>query len=307
MGVWPKITIITPSFNQGEYIEECINSVLAQNYPNLEYIVIDGCSQDNTLQIIKKYEKKIDYWVSEKDNGQTEAIMKGLKLTTGEIVNWINSDDKLAEGALFEIAKLFRENNKANVVIGRTNFFENNVFVGTSGKVVFSDRESTFAYGQVNQPAMFYRSEIINSVGLDSNLHFCMDVDLWLRYLLRFDLNTVVITEKVIAEFRFHNESKTISKPEKFEMEKGEIYNRILKSYQNGRLVNNSLTYILPINTSLRMELVKNYTFLWKSDKSSMLNQKLNALTTLSKVNPLKLRKTELRRYFGVIKNIIFK
>jgi glycosyltransferase involved in cell wall biosynthesis len=307
MDVWPKITIITPSFNQGEYIEECIVSVLSQNYPNLQFIVIDGGSQDKTVEILKKYESKIDHWISESDNGQTDAINKGLKVSTGEIVNWLNSDDKLAQGSLFEIARLFLENNGANLVVGRTNFFQDNVLVGSSGKVIFEDRESTFAYGQVNQPAMFYKLDILKLIGLDSSLHFCMDVDLWLRYLLRFGLDTIVTTEKVIADFRFHTESKTISKPEKFVTEKEEIYNRILKGYQNGRLVNNSLTYILPMNTSLRMELVKNYTFLWKSDKSSLLNQKRNALTTLSKVNPLKLRKNELRRYFGVIKNIIFK
>lgn len=97
---YPKITLVTPSFNQGEFIEETIRSVLLQNYPNLEYIIIDGGSTDDTVAIIKKYEKYISYWISEKDKGQSEAINKGLKIATGEIFNWLNSDDYYAPGTL---------------------------------------------------------------------------------------------------------------------------------------------------------------------------------------------------------------
>lgn len=93
MSVLPKITIITPTFNQGKFIEKSILSVLNQNYPNLEYIIIDGGSSDDTLDIIKKYENRITFWISEKDNGQSHAINKGLQKSSGDIINWLNSDD----------------------------------------------------------------------------------------------------------------------------------------------------------------------------------------------------------------------
>src|SRR5687768_13083798 len=103
----PKISIITPSYNQGRFIEETILSVINQNYPNLEYIIIDGGSTDNTVEIIRKYEQHLAYWVSEKDGGQSEAINKGFKKATGDIVCWINSDDFFMPGALSKVADCF--------------------------------------------------------------------------------------------------------------------------------------------------------------------------------------------------------
>ena len=107
---YPKISIVTPSYNQGNFLEETILSVINEEYPNLEYVIIDGGSTDNSKEIIKKYENKLTYWVSEKDNGQTEAINKGFKLVTGDIFNWLNSDDFLEEGALFKIGEQFSNN-----------------------------------------------------------------------------------------------------------------------------------------------------------------------------------------------------
>ena len=104
---WPRITIVTPTYNQGQFIEETIRSILLQNYPNLEYIIMDGGSTDDTVEIIKKYEPWISYWVSEKDKGQSDAINKGSARATGEIFNWINSDDCLTKGALKLVAGRF--------------------------------------------------------------------------------------------------------------------------------------------------------------------------------------------------------
>ncbi len=102
MKVYPKISIVTPSYNQGQYLEKTIESILSQNYPNLELIIIDGGSTDESINILRRYENRISFWVSEPDNGQADAINKGLKKTTGEIFNWLNSDDYLEPGALFK-------------------------------------------------------------------------------------------------------------------------------------------------------------------------------------------------------------
>src|ERR1700741_2339226 len=106
----PKISIITPSYNQGKYIEQTILSVIEQGYPDYELIIIDGGSTDDTIEVIKKYESKIAYWISEKDNGQADAINKGLAKATGEIFNWINSDDILEKDALQIIGEYFLNN-----------------------------------------------------------------------------------------------------------------------------------------------------------------------------------------------------
>jgi len=114
----PKISIVTPSFNQGQYIEETILSIVNQNYPNLEYIIIDGGSTDNTVEIIKKYEKHLAYWVSEKDKGQSEAINKGFRKATGDIVCWINSDDFFMPGSLLKVGERFAKDNSLDLLNG---------------------------------------------------------------------------------------------------------------------------------------------------------------------------------------------
>src|SRR4051794_29425295 len=111
---YPKISVITPSFNQAPFLEETILSIINQDYPNLEYIVIDGGSTDKSVDIIRKYEEKITFWVSEKDNGQSEAINKGFEKATGDIVCWINSDDILLPHALIKVANFFYTNSKVD-------------------------------------------------------------------------------------------------------------------------------------------------------------------------------------------------
>ena len=114
---WPKFTIIIPTYNQGQFIEETIRSILLQNYPNLELLIFDGGSTDNTVEIIKKYENWINYWVSESDRGQSHAINKGLEKVTGELINWVNSDDSLTQQSLFEVANYFNKNKDRKSVV----------------------------------------------------------------------------------------------------------------------------------------------------------------------------------------------
>ncbi|GAG62509.1 unnamed protein product [marine sediment metagenome] len=136
---WPRISVITPSYNQGRFLEKTILSVLNQNYPNLEYIIIDGGSTDESINIIKKYENYIDYWVSEKDRGQADALNKGFKKATGDIIGWQNSDDIYLPSVFLKIAELFKQNPKIDIIYGnRFDIDEDNNIIGESIFTKFS-------------------------------------------------------------------------------------------------------------------------------------------------------------------------
>jgi glycosyltransferase involved in cell wall biosynthesis len=209
---WPRISIVTPSFNQGKYIEETIRSVLLQGYPDFEYIVIDGGSTDASADIIKKYEKWLTYWVSEPDKGQTHAINKGFAKASGGIYAYINSDDLYCPGAFGTIAPIFAKNGEPHLVAG-----ECVVLNGDIVKRVFEPSwpenpsyflektySSTFA-----QPASFWSREMYQELGgFDESLHFCFDRE----FFLRMGLEGVIpyLISKRIACFREHSDSKTI-------------------------------------------------------------------------------------------------
>ena len=209
---FPKISIVTPSFNQGKYIEHTILSIINQVYPNVEYIIIDGGSTDETIDIIKKYEDRITYWVSEPDKGQSDAINKGLAKCTGEIFNWINSDDYLEPGALHVIAKAFMENKDALQVSGYTRIFNDatNTTVLLHRCELFENTETTVVQQRINQPGAFYRSSIFSEIGkINMDLVYVMDLELWLRFLSRFGQQKIVLLNNTVAHFRIHTNSKT--------------------------------------------------------------------------------------------------
>lgn len=219
MKILPKISIVTPTFNQGAFIEQTIESVLTQDYPNLEYIIIDGGSSDNTIEIIKRYENRLKYWVSEKDRGQAHAINKGLAHCTGEIFNWLNSDDYLADGVLFEIAELF-QNENADLVAGNIEYF------GDDSENVIGENKNLSADGlmswkkavRFNQPGVWMRRNLLKaSGGIREDYHYCFDRELLVRYLYRFP--KVVYTPSVFVNFRLHPESKTVSFHDRFAKE----------------------------------------------------------------------------------------
>lgn len=208
----PKISIITPSFNQGQFIEATIRSILLQNYTNLEYIIIDGGSTDETVSIIKKYEKWISYWVSETDNGQSDAINKGLAIATGDVFNWINSDDMLAPNALETIGCFFQSNPEAHIFIGKINNMDiDGQFTGSSQMGFEADSiEKTMLMGSITQPSLFYRLEQVRILrGVDVRLYYCMDIEMWYRYLLYFGASNIVSRDTVLAYFRQHEAAKT--------------------------------------------------------------------------------------------------
>jgi len=211
--IWPKISIVTPSFNQGQYIEQTILSVLSQNYPNLEYIIIDGGSTDNTVEIIEKYESSITYWISEPDRGQSHAIKKGLKKCTGEIFNWLNSDDWYTPGALFEVANAFINNSSAQFVSGYENHVELNGNVNVhNGTFLKPSIEETIEFCEVTQPSTFFKLDAIRKVhGVSEDLHYIFDGEMWVKLLLQYGQSHFVKIKTVLVNFRLHSDSKTVS------------------------------------------------------------------------------------------------
>jgi glycosyltransferase involved in cell wall biosynthesis len=209
---WPRISIVTPSLNQGQYIEETIRSVLLQGYPDLEYIVIDGGSTDGSLDIIRKYDSWLSQWESKPDRGQSHAINRGLEIATGSLANWINSDDILLEGSLGELAVAYHC-SPGSMIVGAGLDHEE-----ASGKeILLSPRQITvqsiirFWEGWFDwlQPSIFFpRSKFLQIGKLDESLHFSMDIDLYCRLM-----TTVSITHisKAISRFRRHGKAKTRS------------------------------------------------------------------------------------------------
>lgn len=208
---WPKISLVTPSFNQGQFIEETIRSVLLQNYPNLEYIVIDGGSTDNTIEVIRKYEPWITYWASEKDKGQSDAINKGFNRCTGQIMNWLNSDDYLLKDALYHIGKYaWGENTGALVGKGYIiNQEKEIIYTPSVGELSY---EALLRWMQGNsfmQPACYFTKKAWDTCGpLDEDLNFCLDVDLWLKISKQFEFERL---DQDIAFAYGHDQAKTIA------------------------------------------------------------------------------------------------
>lgn len=214
---WPKITIVTPSFNQGHYIEATIRSILLQNYPNLEYIVIDGGSTDRTVDILRKYDPWITHWVSEPDQGQTDAINKGFIRATGLIFNWINSDDFLEPNALYHLANSF--DSRTTCVAGMVNNFLDGGEINDwlERTEIFPDPAHTLASSAIRQPGTFFRTDAIRSIfPLPLALHYTMDQHLWARYLLQRGQEGVKQVPHIIVHFRRHHLSKTQSETRRY-------------------------------------------------------------------------------------------
>ena len=182
---WPTVSIVTPSFNQGSYLEKTIRSVLQQGYPNLEYIIIDGGSDDESVDIIKKYEHLLTCWVSEKDQGQSHAVNKGLAKTDGELLGWLNSDDYYMPGALFKLAKAYLDAPSHGAFYGQGHIINEQKKIMYTPDLVQVTRESLFEWMRGKnfmQPScLFTRAAWKNCGPLDENIHIALDVDLWFK------------------------------------------------------------------------------------------------------------------------------
>ena len=230
---WPKISIVTPSLNQGRFIEETIRSVLLQGYPNLEYIIIDGGSTDGSVDIIKKYEKWLTYWVSEPDKGQSHAINKGFSMATGDILAWINSDDMLEISALNHVVNSILQ-SPGTIVFGNVLNFVH----GTDESYIIKPRDISLQsvlnpkMGSSNwhQPGMFVPSAIQKMVGdLDEGLHYAFDMDWVLRLIA---VAPVCYLNRVVSRFRVHPEAKTSAGFDKMINEIGLVNRRYLRYFK---------------------------------------------------------------------------
>lgn len=209
-------SIITPSYNQESFIKETIDSVISQE-ADVEYMVIDGGSNDGSADLIKSYEKQLSFWVSEKDNGQSHAINKGLKRATGRIANWLNSDDFYLPGALEYVKSHF---NESITGLGATSelFNSKGIIKQSRGTDVYpGNLPKTIGWARIDQPETFFSKESWDKVGLlNEDLHYCMDREWWMRYLYEFGLDSFKRVEKPIVRFRIHDDSKTFTSQPSF-------------------------------------------------------------------------------------------
>lgn len=204
-----RISIITPNFNGVQFLEKTIQSVLDQGYPKLEYIIIDGGSTDGSIEIIKKYQKHLTYWVSEPDRGQTHAINKGIAKSTGEIISWINSDDYYLPNVLNTIAGAYTNKQWNNIVFGHTQI------VNAQGQIKKTISPVVLSANQLNpvkcimyQPSSFFTRNMYERFGpFDENLHYAMDMDFWIR--LFYSGNTIYSIDEKLSAFRRHADAKS--------------------------------------------------------------------------------------------------
>ncbi|MEE4194561.1 MAG: glycosyltransferase family 2 protein [Anaerolineae bacterium] len=214
----PAIAIVTPSFEQGKYLEAAMKSVLEQSYPFLEYIVIDGGSKDGSVEIIEKYADQLHYWVSEPDEGQSDAINKGFRRTDKAIiVGWLNSDDILLPDTLLKVVRTFQANPDAVLVYGDVQSID------AEGRVINQTRfnqyevEDLMQFNIICQPAVFTRLKIVNALGgVDPSYHFLMDHHLWLRLAMEGD---IIHIPEFLAQARYHEDAKNVAQAANFGVE----------------------------------------------------------------------------------------
>jgi glycosyltransferase involved in cell wall biosynthesis len=207
----PLVSIVTPSFNQAPYLEETIRSVLGQDYPRIEYMIVDGGSTDGSVRIIEKYADKLAWWISEVDKGQTDAINKGFGRAKGQILAWINSDDTYQPDAVSAAVKYLQELPEVGMVYADCNFIdEGGHVIGKFGAAQTDYKRLRQGYVHIPQQTMFFRAELWHALGpLDPSFYFAMDYDLWVRIASRAEIK--YLPGQTWANFRIHTSGKTIA------------------------------------------------------------------------------------------------
>lgn len=208
MGTLPLVSVVTPSFNQAQFLEKTLRSVLDQAYPNIEYIVVDGASTDGTLEILEQYGDRLT-WISEPDQGQTHAINKGFDMATGSILAWLNSDDLYTPGAIATVVEYFQTHPEAMFVYGDALVIDDqDRLFGMRAHVQACTRSSLVEVGDfIVQPAAFWRRELWEAIGpLDESLHYTMDYEYWMRAAEHFPLHYLPVS---LAYERIYSLAKT--------------------------------------------------------------------------------------------------
>lgn len=207
----PRISLVTPSYQQAAFLEATLESVLSQNYPDIEFSVRDGGSTDGSVAILERYADRVPF-VSERDGGQADAINRGFRTATGEVMGWLNSDDVLLPGALAAVGEAFAKNPELVLVYGRA------VYVDAEGKRLAPyltapwSRERLADYCFLAQPATFWRSRVLREVGeLDASLHHTMDYDYWLRIAERYEDRQILYLDRELAAARLHGDAKSVA------------------------------------------------------------------------------------------------
>ncbi len=215
--MFPLISVITTSYNQGKFIEFTIKSVIDQSYQNIEYVIIDGASEDETISVLQKYKyhPRIKKIISEKDQGQTDALIKGFNIASGDILCWLNSDDMFIPGSLDKIAEIFSHNSEIDVIVGNLVVVDREgIEVGMWPRRKMSNLDWLSLPQAIGQPATFFTRRAYDLVGgLDPQFEYSMDYDLFMKFGL-YGLKFYYIND-VLSYFRVHDESKTMALPHK--------------------------------------------------------------------------------------------
>ena len=230
----PKISVVTPSLNQAQYLEATIKSILDQEYPNLEYIIIDGGSDDGSVEIIEEYSDSLAYWISEPDEGQTDALIKGFDRATGEVMGWLNSDDLYYPHTLREVGETFVRNPQWQVVYGDSLLIDDkDQPVKPKREIGFNRFIWMYDHNYIPQPSTFWRRGIYEQVqGLNAKWNLAMDADLWIRFAEHTTLHHV---PRMWSRFRIYPEQKNQSLRDRSDEEDALIRSRYLPVESTGR------------------------------------------------------------------------
>jgi glycosyltransferase involved in cell wall biosynthesis len=238
-----KLSIVTPSYNQGEFLEQCIDSVLSQTAPAFEYIILDGGSTDNSLEIIKKYERHLTYWTSGPDEGQSDAINTGFKRATGDLVAWINSDDFYLQDAFHFVENAYTKDPESSFYYGNgilvNRAGENQTSFYSGGTVEFDLEAITIGLNYILQPSTFINRRRLAAIGyLDCNLEYAMDTDLWIRLGMQCPPKPM---KEVIAASREYEDTKTSTGA----FERCDELRRLAKRHSGEEMSPGALLYLL--------------------------------------------------------------